>query len=144
MSLGPVELIVLKYYGDHFTGIPAALIQSYVDTGLIRIIDGLLARKGVDGEVSIYEISEVKDAESGDLNPVVSAVTDLLNHDDVRALSADWAPRTTGVVLLFEHLWARGFRDAVAEAGGEVVLVERVPRAVIEELEQSREPQPIG
>ena len=46
MSLGPVELIVLKYYGDHFTGVPAAMIQSYVDSGLIRIIDGLLVRKG--------------------------------------------------------------------------------------------------
>jgi len=139
MSLGPVELIVLKYYGDHFTGIPAAMIQSYVDNGLVRIIDGLLVRKGADGEVTILEIDEVPDDETGGLNPMVTDLTDFLNHDDARAMTADWAPRTTGVLLLFEHLWARGFRDAVAEAGGEVVMVERVPRAVIEELESEHE-----
>jgi len=144
MSLGPVELIVLKYYGDHFTGIPAAMIQSYVDSGLIRIIDGLLVRKGADGEVTILEVDEVSDEETGGLNPMVTDLTDFLNHDDARAMTADWAPRTTGVLLLFEHLWARGFRDAVADAGGEVVMVERVPRAVIEELEADREPEAVS
>ena len=143
MSLGPVELIVLKYYGDHFTGIPAALIQSYVDSGLIRIIDGLLARKGADGEVTVLEIDEVE-GEDGGIDLAISDSVDFLNHDDLRAMTADWAPRTTGVVLLFEHLWARGFRDAVADAGGEVVLVDRVPRAAIEELERSSSAEPVG
>ncbi len=143
MSLGPVELIVLKYYGDHFTGVPAALIQSYVDSGLIRIIDGLLARKGPDGEVTVLEIDELQ-SDDGTIDLAVTESVDFLNHDDLRAMTADWAPRTTGVVLLFEHLWARGFRDAVAEAGGEVVLVERVPRAAIEELERSREAEPVS
>jgi hypothetical protein len=143
MSLGPVELIVLKYYGDHFTGIPAALIQSYVDSGLIRIIDGLLARKGADGEVTVLEIDEVE-GEDGGIDLAISDSVDFLNHDDLRAMTADWAPRTTGVVLLFEHLWARGFRDAVADAGGEVVLVERVPRAAIEELERSTSAEAVG
>jgi len=143
MSLGPVELIVLKYYGDHFTGIPAAMIQSYVDSGLIRVIDGLLARKGADGEVTVLEIDEVE-GEDGGIDLAISDSVDFLNHDDLRAMTADWAPRTTGVVLLFEHLWARGFRDAVADAGGEVVLVERVPRAAIEELERSASAEAVG
>jgi hypothetical protein len=143
MSLGPVELIVLKYYGDHFTGIPAAMIQSYVDSGLIRIIDGLLARKGADGEVTVLEIDEVE-GEDGGIDLAISDSVDFLNHDDLRAMTADWAPRTTGVVLLFEHLWARGFRDAVADAGGEVVLVDRVPRAAIEELERSSSAEAVG
>ena len=41
MPLGPVELIVLKYYGDHFTGVPASMIQTLADAGAIRIIDAL-------------------------------------------------------------------------------------------------------
>jgi hypothetical protein len=42
-------------------------------------------------------------------------------------------------VLLFENIWARKFREAVTEAGGVVVLQERIPRAVIEELERARD-----
>jgi hypothetical protein len=143
MSLGPVELIVLKYYGDHFTGVPAALIQSYVDGGLVRIIDGLLARKDENGEVTVLEIDQLG-ADDGSVDLQITDSTNFLNEDDLRAMTADWAPRTTGVVLLFEHLWARGFRDAVAEAGGEVVLVARVPRAVVEELERSSEAEPVA
>src|SRR6185369_10297161 len=100
--LGPVELIVLKYYGDHFTGVPASMIQTLADAGAIRIIDALFARKGEDGQVRVFEISG------------------LLNHDDILSLTDGWAPKTSGAVLLFENVWAGKFREAVTEAGGEI------------------------
>ena len=58
---------------------------------------------------------------------------------NVKQLTADWEPRTTAVVALFENVWAGQFRRAVEEAGGEVVLAERIPRRVIDELEAKRE-----
>jgi len=45
MPSGPVELLVLKYTGDRFTGVPAAKIKGLVDAGFIRIIDVIFARK---------------------------------------------------------------------------------------------------
>src|SRR5262245_17705580 len=144
MSIGPVDLVVLKYTGDRFTGIPAAQIQSLVDAGFIRLIDVLFARKGADGEVSVLELDELEDAETGELEPFVTDKTDLLNHDDLVALTSDWAPRTTAVAILFEHVWAGIIRDAVHDAGGEVVLAERIPRSVIDELEQAQKGQLIS
>ncbi|HEY7131371.1 MAG TPA: DUF6325 family protein [Candidatus Limnocylindrales bacterium] len=139
MSIGPVDLVVLKYTGDRFTGIPAAQIQSLADAGFIRLIDVLFARKGADGEVSVLELDEVEDEVTGQLQPVVSNLTELLNHEDLIALTSDWENRTTAVAILFENVWAGIIRDAVHEAGGEVVLAERIPRSVIEELERSQE-----
>jgi hypothetical protein len=138
MSIGPVDLVVLKYTGDRFTGIPAAQIQSLVDAGFIRLIDVLFARKGADGEVSVLELDELEDEDTGRLEPFVTDKTDLLNHDDLVALTSDWEPRTTAVAILFEHVWARYIRDAVHDAGGEVVLAERIPRNVIDELERAQ------
>jgi uncharacterized protein DUF6325 len=139
MPLGPVELIVLKYYGDHFTGVPAGMIQTLADAGAIRIIDALFARKDENGELRIFEINELEDVDTGHLDPVVDEISGLLNHDDILALTSDWAPRTSAAVLLFENVWAGKFREAVTEAGGEIVLQERIPRDVIAELERAQE-----
>jgi hypothetical protein len=139
MPLGPVELLVLKYYGDHFTGVPAAQIQALADAGAIRIIDALFARKGEDGQVRVFELHELEDENTGHLDPIVDEISGLLNHDDILSLTDAWEPKTAGAVLLFENVWARKFREAVTEAGGQVVLQERIPRAVIEELERARD-----
>ena len=139
MPLGPVELLVLKYYGDHFTGVPAAQIQALADAGAIRIIDALFARKGEDGKVRVFELHELEDENTGHLDPIVDEISGLLNHDDILSLTDAWEPKTAGAVLLFENVWARKFREAVTEAGGQVVLQERIPRAVIEELERARD-----
>ena len=134
MSMGPVELIVLKYTGDRFTGVPAAKIRALSDAGMIRVIDVIFARKGDDGEVSVLELSDLDVDEFGRSDPIVHDITGLLNHDDVRTLTAEWEPRTTAVVALFENVWASEFRAAVQEAGGEVILAERIPRSVVDEL----------
>jgi len=144
MALGPIELLVLKYTGDRFTGVPAAKVKALVDAGLIRIIDVIFARKGDDGEVTVLELNDLADDEYGHFDPIVHDISGLLNHDDVRALTADWEPRTTAVVALFENVWAGEFRRDVAEAGGEVILAERLPRSVVEELERGREPSLVG
>ena len=134
MAFGPVELLVLKYTGDRFTGVPAAKIKGLVDAGFIRIIDVIFARKGEDGEVKVLELNDLDDDESGHFDPIVSDITGLLNQEDVETLTAD-EPRTTAVVALFENVWAGQFRQDVEEAGGEVVLSERIPRRVIDALE---------
>jgi len=139
MPSGPVELLVLRYTGDRFTGVPAAKIKGLVDAGFIRIIDVIFARKGEDGEVRILELNDLDDDEYGHFDPIVSDITGLLNQEDVESLTAEWEPRTTAVVALFENVWAGQFRRAVEEAGGEVVLAERIPRRVIDELEAKRE-----
>jgi uncharacterized protein DUF6325 len=141
MSIGPVELLVLKYRGDRFTGVPAAVIQNLADAGAIRVIDALFARKGRDNEVRVLEVQELEDDETGQLEPAVADISGLLSHDDVQAMTANWEPRTSAAVLLVENVWAGAFRDAVEEAGGEIVLAERIPRDVIDKMIQGRDEQ---
>ncbi|HET9346950.1 MAG TPA: DUF6325 family protein [Candidatus Limnocylindrales bacterium] len=143
MSIGPVELVVIKYTGDRFTGVPAAKIQAMVDARIIRIIDVIFARKAGNGEVTILEINELEDEEAGTFTPIVADVTAYLNHDDVRALTANWAPRTSAVILLFENLWRGQLIEDIEQSGGEVVLAERIPGSVIQGLARAREDEAV-
>ena len=93
---------------------------------------------------ALLELNDLDDDEYGHFDPIVADITGLLNQDDVKTFTADWEPRTTAVVALFENLWAGQFRRDVEEAGGEVILAERIPRSVIDELEREREAEAIA
>ena len=136
--MGPVELLVLKFPEHKMTGGPASALQDLVDAGLIRVIDILFAHKEQDGESRIFEIQELEDA-YGFYDPVVAELTGLLTHDDVKQLTAGIEPGASGVVMLFENTWAQKFADAVAAERGEVILNERIPRRVIDELMATQE-----
>jgi hypothetical protein len=104
------------------------------ESGTIRVIDILFANKDADGTVEMVEVNDLDDDDVRRFDPVVTDVTDLLNAEDVDALTRALEPNSSAAVLLFENTWATRFRDALVNANAELVLNERIPRAVIEEL----------
>jgi hypothetical protein len=67
-------------------------------------------------------------------DPIVSDLTDLLTEEDVEAFGAMLEPNSSEAVMLFENTWAARFAGALRNAKGELILNERIPRAVIEEV----------
>jgi hypothetical protein len=134
MTLGPVELLVVKFPGNQFKGEIAPALTELVENGTIRVIDILFANKDADGKVEMVEVNDLDDADFRRFDPVVTDVTDLLNAEDVDVLTRALEPNSSAALLLFEDTWATRFRDALVNANAELVLNERIPRAVIEEL----------
>ena len=139
MSIGPIELLVLKFPGNQFTGEIAPALQDLVDSGTIRIVDILFAIKDVDGSVAVVEINELPTEIRGVYDPVVTDLTDMLTEEDVQVLTSGLEPNSSGAIMLFENTWATQFRDAVLRANGEVILNERIPKAVIDEVIADRD-----
>src|SRR6187200_1318589 len=121
MSIGPIELLVLKFPGNQFTGEIAPALQDLVDSGTIRIVDILFAIKDVDGSVAVVEINELPTEIRGVYDPVVTDLTDMLTEEDVQVLTSGLEPNSSGAIMLFENTWATQFRDAVVRANGEVI-----------------------
>ena len=134
MSLGPIELLVLKFPGNQFSGEIIPALGQLVEDGTVRIVDLLFAVKNKDGEVRALEFSDLAPDIMGQWDPLVSDVTPMLNEDDARELTASLENNSSAAILLFENTWATRFVDAVSNANGEVVVNERIPRAVIQEL----------
>jgi hypothetical protein len=134
MPLGPVELLVVKFPGNQFTGEIAPALKELVDSGLIRVIDILFVYKGDGGELTITEINDFSDDDYAVFDPIVAAVSGLLSLDDVRQLSGALDNNSSAAMMLFENVWATRFRDAIVNANGELVMSERIPKAVIDEL----------
>jgi uncharacterized membrane protein len=138
MSIGPVEVLVIKFPGNTFSGEIAPALAELVEAGLIRIFDILFASKGEDGVLTVKEIAELDDEVYAAFDPLVGEVSGLLTPDDIRQLTSTMENNSSAGLMLFENAWATRFRDAVVKANGEVLLNERVPRAVIDELLATR------
>jgi len=134
MPLGPIELLVLKFPGNRFTGEVVPALAELVETGTVRIIDIAFVHRDAEDRLTLLELDELEPDLFGLFNPLVSDVTGLLSEDDEHLLAASLGPNSSAALILFENTWATRFAQAVRDAHGEVVLNERVPHVVIEEL----------
>jgi hypothetical protein len=139
ISVGPVDFFVLRFPGNHFRGEIVPAIQALVDAGTIRVIDILFAVREGEAEVRVLELAEIPSDVFARFDPVVAEVTGIMTPDDVQKLSVDMEPDSTMALLLFENTWARKVADAIEAADGEVVLFERIPRPVVQQLIEERE-----
>jgi hypothetical protein len=145
MPYGPIELLVLEFPGNEFSGEITPALAELVDSGTIRIIDILFVQKDADGNVIESELSDLTESDFAVFDPVIDELAGLLTHEDALYLTSALAPNSSAGIMLFENVWARRFTDAVVQANGRLIVNERIPRAVIEELVAAHaEPEPIA
>ena len=134
MDIGPVEILVVAFPGNQFTGDVAPALGELVESGTIRVIDLVFVAKDADGDVVGIELSDMDEAIGDAFRPHVGAPNGLLAEEDIADLGADLPPNSSAAILLFEHVWATRFRDAVLDSGGELVASIRIPKEVVDEV----------
>lgn len=134
MSIGPVEILVISFPGNKFNGDVAPALAELVQTGLIRVIDLVFVAKDAGGEIVALELSELDEATSSAFSPHVEEPSGMLAEEDIEELAEDLESNSSAAILLFEHVWATRFRDAVVESGGELLASIRIPKEAIDEV----------
>lgn len=134
MAIGPIELLVVKFPGNQFKGEIAPALQELVETGTIRIIDLIFAIKDEEGTLAVLELNALGDQSLAVFAPAPSELSGSLTEEDARTLSGGLENNSSAAILLFENTWATRFADALRNANGELIMIERIPRAVIDEL----------
>ena len=126
-ELGPVDRIVVEFPGSRFKGEIAPALADLVDRGIVRILDLLLIRKGDDGSLDFFEITDLDESEIGGLRAYETAVATLLSEEDVEAVAAAVDPGSTAALLVWENTWAAPFASAIRRAGGQLAASGRIP-----------------
>jgi uncharacterized membrane protein len=91
--------------------------QRYMYGALLGALMGFGATASEDGALAGAELGAEK----------FSTQTFGLTGKDIQDMAADIPPGKTGLIILFEHLWALPVKDAVQKAGG-VVLAQGIVR----------------
>jgi hypothetical protein len=141
-ALGPVDFFVVEFPADeaNFSGEMAAELTSLVDRKLVRVLDLLVLRKGIDGSVQIDELHEVDASDVGQLRALEADLAMLLAEEDLLELGTALAPGSVAAVLVYENSWAAPFASAVRRSGGHLRADGRIPtEALIAAMEEDAE-----
>jgi len=128
MSLGPVEYMVIEFPGNQFKGEIIPALREVVDAGIVRIIDLVFVRKDDRGSVSVMELKDLQKDAADAFAPLARDTSTLFAEDDVEKVSEIMENNSSAALLLFEHVWATRFRDAVLNANGRVIAGERIEK----------------
>jgi hypothetical protein len=139
MDVGPVEILMVEFPGNKFTGEIAPALADLVDRGTIRVIDLLFVTKDGEGNVAAIELSDADDAVRSAFEPIVEEASGLLSEEDIEDLGEGLDPDSSAAMLLFEHVWATRFRDAIVDSGGELLARVPIPKEVVDEVIAARE-----
>jgi uncharacterized membrane protein len=143
MAIGPVQLIVLGFQDPDFHGEILDELERLRRSDTVRVIDALAVFKDADGELEAMHLSNLSDDEAVEVGSVVGALIGLgfdgedgaeagaqagaeAAADGISAFSdaeawdvlKDIPNGSAAALVLLEHHWAVGLRDAVARAGG--------------------------
>ncbi|OKH37928.1 hypothetical protein NIES2119_12355 [[Phormidium ambiguum] IAM M-71] len=140
MSLGPIEILCIKFPNNFVKDEIAAALRSLVENKTIRIIDIIFIKKSENGEVIVNEMDELDDVDYSIFDPIIADITGLISEEDVQTIAQSLDNNSFAALMLFENIWATAFRDAVVNANGQLLLNERIPSQVIEEVMAAQVP----
>jgi uncharacterized membrane protein len=132
VQLGAVELLVIGFPENHFSGEIAPALADLVGKGTIRLIDVVFVARHDDGSVIGLELSSVDEATREAFAPLLIDGESLIHDDDIADVADALDPGSSVALVLFEHTWANGFRRALVDAGGELIDSFRVAPETID------------
>src|SRR5438552_18916682 len=135
MTLGPLEYLVVGFEGNRFTGQILSELRAARDKGIIRVVDLLVIKKDDQGNVTALELSDLSGEEAAQLGPLAGDIMGLLSHEDIEQAAANLPNNCAAGLLLFEHTWAIGLKEAIKNAGGVPVAGGLVAPEVLQALE---------
>jgi uncharacterized membrane protein len=156
MTFGPVQMLVVGFDTDEFTGKIREELKRLKDADVVRVIDLLAVRKSEDGELEILQESDLTKDEATEFGALIGALVGFGQGGEEEATIAAVAgaaeledghvfddaevwylgdaipPGSAAAIALLEHRWAIPLRDKIIEAGGVALADEWIhPRDLI-------------
>jgi hypothetical protein len=124
--------MVVAFPGNKFNGQIAPALKDLIDSGTIRVIDLAFVLKDGDGSVVGAELEDTDSEVFQAFQSLAIERGGLLNDDDLIDIGDALEPNSSAAVLVWEDLWAKRFADAVADSGGVLVDIARIPRDIVQ------------
>lgn len=135
--MGPVDWLVVRFPGSRFTGRIAPEIRRLEDSGIVRVIDLVLIRKDEEGNVASFEVNDLGGEDESAFQAFSGKVDEWLSQDDIDSIGNDLPSNSAAGAILFENLWAIKLKEALMDAGGEMVAQGRVPPELVEKVREN-------
>jgi uncharacterized protein DUF6325 len=130
MAVGPVDVYIIGFPGNKFTGRIAPAIMELVDNGTIRVLDLLFVTKDTDGVVTSLRAADL-DEDGAAFVSVDVTQPGSLGPEDADEVSDDLPANSSALLVAFENAWAGKLVDALQAADAFVIDSIRIPVDVV-------------
>jgi hypothetical protein len=113
-----VEFVVFAFEGNRFTGRIMPELNAAREKGIIRIVDLLFLKKDEHGSVTVTDLSDMSAEDAAPYSHLAGEILGLLAPEDIELTASYMPDNSSSAVLLFEHTWAIGLKEAIRDAGG--------------------------
>jgi len=133
MSYGPIDFLALEFKGNKFSGEILPALRELVEKKIVRVID-LVIVMVQNGKYQTLELQQMDAATIAIFDPLQIEISGMIQVEDIEMISQELEDNTTAALLMVENLWAIKFGEAVLRANGRVVMQERIPMTVVNEV----------
>src|SRR3954471_4979110 len=130
MAVGPVDVYIIGFPGNKFSGRIAPAILELVENGTIRVIDLLFLSKDADGVVTSLQAADL-DEEGAAFVSIDVTQPGALGPEDAEEVSDDLPANSSALLVAFENAWAGKLVDALQGADAFVIDSIRIPADVV-------------
>ena len=125
---GPIDYIIVGFSENNFSGRILEELGKASENGTIAVLEVALIARDTEGSVAMVEISD----------PLVAALgsgSGLIDPEDVVEVGELLEDGTSAGLLVIEHLWAKGLKQAIIDTGGQLLSEGRIHPEASKELE---------
>ncbi len=133
MTYGPIDFLALEFKGNKFTGEILPALRELVENKIVRVID-LVIVIVQDGKYQTLELQQMDSTMIALFDPLEVEISGMIQVEDIQMISQELEDNTTAALLMVENLWAIKFGEAVLKANGRMVMHERIPFEVVNEV----------
>jgi len=133
MTYGPIDFLALEFKGNQFKGEILPALRELVENKIVRVID-LVIVMVQNGKYQTLELQQMDSATIAIFDPLDVEISGMIQVEDIEMISQELEDNTTAALLMVENLWAIKFGEAVLKANGRMVMHERIPFEVVNEV----------
>jgi len=132
----PLEYALIKFENARPTGKIVPELLDLAARGIVRFVDIVFIQKEEDGSTRTIELNDL-DPESYEMFvPLGEHVSSLFTNDDLEIAASKLHENSAAMLILWENLWVANLRQAIQDAGGELVERAQIAPEVVEQFEQ--------
>lgn len=132
MAHAPVDVAIIGFPGNNFSGRIAPALAELVENGTIRILDLLFVSKSADGELTSIAIADFDGDGQADLVAIDITEPGSLSHEDAEEIAEDLPPNSSAALIAWENVWATKLVSALRDADAVLIDSVRIPAEVVE------------
>jgi hypothetical protein len=132
----PLEYALIKFEDAKPSGKVVPELLDLAARGIVRFVDIVFIQKEEDGNTRTVELNDL-DPESYEMFvPMGEHVSSLFTNDDLQIAARKLPENSAAMLILWENLWVANLRQAIQDAGGELVERAQITPEIVEQFVQ--------